>query len=328
MKTAKIATLVFMLVIAFALAACGGDNGTRKTGGTGGASGGIGSSGSAQTQTNDATPTPMPDDSNDAAASTPGQGQGADTIPDAPAGAQGSSELMFGFRPEEFNGNVFVLIDNLTKKEMVFDRIQILRGPSENDLSVIGEITAKSELWNYFYLDEGAAGKGYWYLVRGVRNEGGIETYGTPPGPSWEKQPVEAEWLETKPRWYMGDGEYVRIDIGSLNNGGNISGGYSGYHHTCAFFTEDGAMSLKTMRNYNPAYTRPNPDSLGTRVWSDTDGMEKEWDYTLTKDDGIGELHYLLIVTDDVLEIGEYHVDQSRPSKKSYTIDTKYTVVD
>jgi hypothetical protein len=231
---------------------------------------------------------------------------------------------MFGFGPEEFNGNVFVLIDNLTKKEMVFDRIQILRGPSENDLSVIGEITAKSELWNYFYFDEGAAGKGYWYLVRGVRNDGGIETYGTPPGPGWEKQSEKLEGMDTEPRWYMGDGEYVRIDIESLNTLNSGGGGYSSYHYTCAFYTEDGAMSQKTMRNYYPAPTRFAPDDWGYRVWSDTNGMEREWDYTLTKE-GIGELHYLLIVTDDALEIGEYHTRATKP--RSYTIDTEYTAV-
>jgi hypothetical protein len=268
----------------------------------------------------------QPDSGGSADGQTPGQGQGTDAIPDAPPGAQGSRELAFQSNPEEFNGNVFLLIDNLTNQEMVFDRIQILRGPSQDDLSVIGEITAKSELWNYFYLDEGAAGKGYWYAARGVRNEGGVETYGIPYLGDI-RQSEKPEWVESDPRWYMGDGEYVRIDIESLNSGGNYSGLYSGYHETCAFFTEDGAMSLKTMRNYHPAPTRFTPDDWGERRWSDTDGREKEWDYTLNKE-GIGELHYLLIVTDDVFEIGEYHVDQSRPrSTRYYTIDTKYTAV-
>jgi predicted small lipoprotein YifL len=115
MKTTRILTLALALTLTLALAACGligAPSGTPPSD-SGGSPGDTSpdSTRPGSPGTNDPT-SPSGDQPG-----TPGSpGTDAPAIPDAPPGTQGSSELMFGFGPEEFNGNVFVLIDNLTKK--------------------------------------------------------------------------------------------------------------------------------------------------------------------------------------------------------------------
>jgi hypothetical protein len=222
-------------------------------------------------------------------------------------------------RIDEQNGDVFIIWENPKTR---CDTIEILRCTRFDGgyIEVIASFPDNNPEKHQMYIDKGAAGKGYYYAVRGKK-----ELVGT-------GVPTEARAYIGAPRdvrWYTGvDGSYLRLDIPSLKTHGDEGG----IVNMMIRFNKDGHV-LKTPYDFTLWERTPFDDLVGQNIYSMTDNKLKVWDYLIIPYGNPGHLHYLVNFDEGKLEYGEVllsdvpldYIDGMNNSFV-YTIDHKYTV--